>query len=184
MLTHWVTPAVGVSLVLTAGRITLATKALHQLGGVAGTLKVGLARALGAHDRVASRAARRRDAKPAAALRRAALSTVFPLGMHAACSFVVGAVATATAITDFARVWVWVSAAVWLVVFAALSVSSRSLSPLSLQVEVRTRGSQVADHRRIVRLAALDELSGTSTKVNHQNASPITSNSRNKRCSR
>jgi hypothetical protein len=45
---------------------------------------------------------------------------VFPLGMYAACSFVVGALVTATAITDFARVWVWVSAAVWVVVFAAM----------------------------------------------------------------
>ncbi|MGO9790948.1 MAG: hypothetical protein ACLP8S_16060 [Solirubrobacteraceae bacterium] len=37
-------------------------------------------------------------------------STVFPLGMYAASSFVVGALATATAIGDF-RVWVWISAA-------------------------------------------------------------------------
>ena len=46
-------------------------------------------------------------------------STVFPVGMYAACSFIVGAAANAPAITDFARVWVWVALALWLVVFAA-----------------------------------------------------------------
>jgi tellurite resistance protein TehA-like permease len=47
-------------------------------------------------------------------------STVFPVGMYAACSFVVGTVAHASGITDFARVWVWVGLAVWAVVFAAM----------------------------------------------------------------
>ena len=48
-------------------------------------------------------------------------STVFPVGMYAACSFVVGAVASVPAITDFARVWVWVAVAVWLAVLAGLA---------------------------------------------------------------
>ena len=48
------------------------------------------------------------------------LETVFPVGMYAACSFVVGTVAHASGITDFARVWVWVGLAVWAVVFAAM----------------------------------------------------------------
>ncbi len=47
-------------------------------------------------------------------------STVFPVGMYAACSFVVGAVAHAGGITSFAQVWVWVALAVWAVAFAAL----------------------------------------------------------------
>jgi tellurite resistance protein TehA-like permease len=47
-------------------------------------------------------------------------STVFPLGMYAACSFVVGAVTQTAGITDFARVWVWIALVVWLVVFAAM----------------------------------------------------------------
>lgn len=46
--------------------------------------------------------------------------TVFPVGMYAACSFVVGAAAHAGAITDFARVWIWAGVAVWLVVFVAM----------------------------------------------------------------
>ena len=47
-------------------------------------------------------------------------STVFPLGMYAACSFVVGIAARASAITSFARAWVWVALMVWLIVFAAM----------------------------------------------------------------
>jgi hypothetical protein len=40
--------------------------------------------------------------------------------MYAACSFVVGIAAHAGAITSFARVWVWVALAVWVVVFVAM----------------------------------------------------------------
>ncbi len=57
-------------------------------------------------------------------------STVFPLGMYAACSFIVGTVARASGITDFARVWVWVALAVWLVVFGPmLGRAPRALLP-------------------------------------------------------
>jgi tellurite resistance protein TehA-like permease len=44
-------------------------------------------------------------------------STVFPLGMYAACSFAVGVVAEGGAITSFARVWVWIALASWAIVF-------------------------------------------------------------------
>ena len=47
-------------------------------------------------------------------------STVFPVGMYAACSFVIATLTHASGITDFARVWVWVAVAVWLVVFAGM----------------------------------------------------------------
>ena len=47
-------------------------------------------------------------------------STVFPLGMYAACSFVVGEVAGVRPITSFARVWVWVALAGWAAVTAAM----------------------------------------------------------------
>ena len=46
-------------------------------------------------------------------------STVFPLGMYAACSFAVGLVAHVEAMTSFARVWVWIAVASWAIVFAA-----------------------------------------------------------------
>jgi tellurite resistance protein TehA-like permease len=47
-------------------------------------------------------------------------STVFPVGMYAACSFTVGDASGAPPITDFARAWVWVAVSVWLVTFAAM----------------------------------------------------------------
>jgi tellurite resistance protein TehA-like permease len=48
-------------------------------------------------------------------------STVFPVGMYAACSFIVGALTQAAGIRDFARVWVWVSLVVWVIVFGAMA---------------------------------------------------------------
>lgn len=46
-------------------------------------------------------------------------STVFPIGMYAASSFAVGGVANVAAITIFARAWVWIALAFWLIVFVA-----------------------------------------------------------------
>ena len=46
-------------------------------------------------------------------------STVFPLGMYAACSFAVGVAAHAGAIVSFARVWVWIGLASWVIVSVA-----------------------------------------------------------------
>ncbi len=54
-------------------------------------------------------------------------STVFPVGMYAACSFIDGALNHSAGITDFARVWVWVALAVWLIVFAAMVRRAPSL---------------------------------------------------------
>ncbi|HKE77850.1 MAG TPA: tellurite resistance/C4-dicarboxylate transporter family protein [Solirubrobacteraceae bacterium] len=47
-------------------------------------------------------------------------ATAFPLGMFASCSFAVGAAVDAAGITRFARIWVWVAFALWLVLFTAL----------------------------------------------------------------
>jgi tellurite resistance protein TehA-like permease len=55
-------------------------------------------------------------------------STVFPVGMYAACSFFVGSAADVTAITDFARIWVWVGSALWLVVATAMLRGGVSLA--------------------------------------------------------
>jgi tellurite resistance protein TehA-like permease len=54
-------------------------------------------------------------------------ATVFPVGMYAACSFLAGSAAHVSAITEFARIWVWVGVPVWLIVFAAMLV--RGLEP-------------------------------------------------------
>lgn len=47
-------------------------------------------------------------------------STVFPVGMYAACSFVVGDVNGIAGIVRFAQVWVWVAVAVWAAVACGL----------------------------------------------------------------
>ncbi len=47
-------------------------------------------------------------------------STVFPVGMYAACSFVVGDVDDAHGLTDFAKVWTWIALVLWLVVVLGL----------------------------------------------------------------
>jgi tellurite resistance protein TehA-like permease len=47
-------------------------------------------------------------------------ATVFPVGMYAACAFSTGQLTGITAITDFARIWTLVAAAVTLVVLAGL----------------------------------------------------------------
>jgi Voltage-dependent anion channel len=48
-------------------------------------------------------------------------ATLFPVGMYAACSFVVGNVRSAGGLTGFARAWTWVAFALWLLVAAALA---------------------------------------------------------------
>jgi tellurite resistance protein TehA-like permease len=56
-------------------------------------------------------------------------ATVFPLGMYAVCSFVVGTVARADAIRSFARVWTWIAAAVWAVVLVATVAAALTAEP-------------------------------------------------------
>jgi tellurite resistance protein TehA-like permease len=117
---HWITGGALAISTLAAGRITLAANSLGALHGVQATLKdttvvlwaltIAWLPALLAADALRPRL--RYD------VRRWA--TVFPVGMYAACSFIVGAAANAPAITEFARVWVWAAVAVWLITFAAM----------------------------------------------------------------
>jgi hypothetical protein len=117
---HWVSGgALAISTVV-AGRITIAAKTLGMFGGEHGTLKaiaLGLwvLTILWLPVLVVAEATYRRLHYD---VRR--WSTVFPVGMYAACSFIVGKAVVASEITDFARVWVWVAVAVWLVVFAGM----------------------------------------------------------------
>lgn len=46
-------------------------------------------------------------------------STVFPVGMYAACSFAAGTATHASALASFAHAWVWMALAVWAVISAA-----------------------------------------------------------------
>jgi hypothetical protein len=117
---HWITGGALAISTLAAGKLLAGAKVLAILGGGGGVLK-GVALALWvltmlwlpvlvvaeiAHPRLHYEVRR--------------WSTVFPVGMYAACSFVVGAAAKAGGITSFAQVWVWVGVAVWVAVFGAM----------------------------------------------------------------
>jgi tellurite resistance protein TehA-like permease len=133
---HWITGGALAISTLAAGRITLAANSLGALHGVHATLKdasvvlwaltIAWLPALLAAEALRPRL--RYD------VRR--WSTVFPVGMYAACSFIVGTAANAPAITGFARVWVWAGVAVWLITFTAMlrrgvQLARSESSPLS-----------------------------------------------------
>jgi tellurite resistance protein TehA-like permease len=117
---HWITGGALAISALAAGRITLGAHSLRALGGLTGTLKgvsegLWIAAIAWLPVLLACEVLRPRLGYD---VRRWA--TVFPVGMYAACSFVVGAAADVGLITDFARVWVWVAVSVWAVVSAAM----------------------------------------------------------------
>ncbi|HEY5429933.1 MAG TPA: tellurite resistance/C4-dicarboxylate transporter family protein [Solirubrobacteraceae bacterium] len=117
---QWITGGALAIASLAAARITLDTRALATLGGDSGALK-GAALVLWGMTilwlpgLVLAEARRPRLHYD---VRR--WSTVFPLGMYAASSFTLGTTVHTAAITSFARVWIWVALAVWLIVFAAM----------------------------------------------------------------
>lgn len=117
---HWVTGGALAITTVTAGRLALAARTTGALSGEHGLLKtvalvIWCATLVWLPVLLACELVRPRLHY---SVRR--WSTVFPVGMYAACSFVVGSVAGVPAITDFARVWVWVAVAVWLVVVVAM----------------------------------------------------------------
>jgi tellurite resistance protein TehA-like permease len=117
---HWITGGALAISTLAAARITLACRTLPVLAGGAGALQVMtivlwvlsiawlpvLLSAELTHRRLSYDVRR--------------WATVFPVGMYAACSFLVGSAAHVPAITDFARIAVWVGVALWVIVFAAM----------------------------------------------------------------
>ncbi len=117
---HWVVGGALAISALACAKVTQGAQALSVLGGAHGalraaTLAVWAAALCWLPVLVIAELASRRLGYD---VRR--WSTLFPVGMYAACSFATGAVAEVTPITDFARVWVWVALAVWLAVFAAM----------------------------------------------------------------
>ncbi len=117
---HWITGGALAISTLAAGKLLAGAKALAILGGGGGFLRdvalvLWVATMLWLPLLLAAEVIRPRLEYD---VRR--WSTVFPFGMYAACSFVVGAAANAGAITSFARVWVWIALAVWAVVLAAM----------------------------------------------------------------
>lgn len=124
---HWVTGGALAISTVAAGRIALAAHRTGAVAGALGALKTvalvlwcltmlwlpALVAAEVLHPRLRYNVRR--------------WSTVFPVGMYAACSFVVGSLTGTRGITDFARVWVWLALAVWLAVFAAMLSRGPSL---------------------------------------------------------
>lgn len=125
---HWVTGGALAISTVAAGRIVLAAERVDALSGGLRALKdvalvLWLLTILWLPILVAAEATR-----PRLRYNVRRWSTVFPVGMYAACSFVVGGVTRTRAITDFARVWVWVGVAVWGVVFLAMARRAPALA--------------------------------------------------------
>ena len=117
---HWITGGALAIATLAIARITLAADSLHTLTGAIGTLEeltivLWVLSIAWIPVLMIAEVARPR---PGYDVRRWA--TVFPIGMYAACSGLGGSAAHASAMTDFARVLVWIALAVWLVVFVAM----------------------------------------------------------------
>ncbi len=116
---HWITGGALAISSLAAANIATAAKALAILGDGGGRLQ-GLAVGLWVLTMLwlpVLVLAEALHPRPGYDVRR--WSTVFPVGMYAACSFAVGDAAHASAATRFAQVWVWVALAVWAIVSAA-----------------------------------------------------------------
>ena len=116
---HWITGgALGIS-ALAAAKIAAGAKAL-AIAGVGGRVLEDVAIGLWVLTMLWLLVLLFAEARwPRPSVGPARWTTVFPLGMYAACSPAVGAVAHAGAITTFARVWVWIGLAAWAIVFAA-----------------------------------------------------------------
>jgi hypothetical protein len=116
---HWITGGALAIAALAAADLSLATRSLHQPVAVADTLSAaslvlwwvafGWLPVLLAVEAL----------RPRLSYDARRWASVFPVGMYAACSFVVGATAHASGITEFARIWVWAGLALWTVVCAA-----------------------------------------------------------------
>ncbi len=125
---HWITGGALAISTLAVARIAVAGRDLHALIAIAGFLKAAsialwVLAILWLPLLVAAELRWRRFAYHAQRW-----STVFPVGMYAACSFMVAAAADAPAIRAFARVWAWVGLAVWVLVGAAMIASANHVA--------------------------------------------------------
>ena len=143
---HWVTGGALAISALAAGKIAARAKPLSVLGGGGGFLKdlavlLWVLAILWLPLLVLAEALR-----PRLHYDVSRWSMVFPVGVYAAGSYVVRAVASADAISSFARVWVWVALAVWTVVFFALV--HRTVKVLAAQTRGPRRGGEHTSKHR------------------------------------
>jgi tellurite resistance protein TehA-like permease len=116
---QWLTGGALAICALAAGQVAVAAKALHALGSLEAEL-----RALGLITWTFAVAwlpllLSTELLRPRLGYDLRRWSTVFPVGMYAACSHLIGTTAAAPAIADFARSLTWVAAAAWVIVTAA-----------------------------------------------------------------
>jgi len=130
---HWVTGGALAISTVAAGRIALAAGRTATLGGAHGALET-IALVLWCLTMAWLPALVLAEAlRPRLSYNVRRWSTVFPVGMYAACSFVVGELTGTGGIVDFARVWVWVALAVWVVVCAGMVARAPRLLSAGLQ---------------------------------------------------
>ncbi len=115
---HWITGGALAISTLAAGTITHAAKTLHEASTATGGFKTAslVLWALSIAWLPALIAAE--ILRPRLQYDLARWATVFPVGMYAACSFVVAEDAGAPAIESFARVWAWACLVAWALVSA------------------------------------------------------------------
>jgi tellurite resistance protein TehA-like permease len=113
---HWITGGALAISTLAAARITVAASELHALDGLHGALQGASLALWGLAIAWLPVLVACEVLYPRLGYDVRRWSTVFPVGMYAVCSFLVGDAADAPAIAHVARVWVWVGVAVWLVV--------------------------------------------------------------------
>jgi tellurite resistance protein TehA-like permease len=116
---HWVTGGALAISALAAGDITLAAGPLRALEGVHTELKLVTLLLWAAAVAWLPVLVGGELLRPRLVYDVRRWSTVFPIGMYATCSFIVGKTAAAPAITDFARFWTWAGVGVWIMVTAA-----------------------------------------------------------------
>jgi tellurite resistance protein TehA-like permease len=143
---HWITGGALAISALAAGKIAAGAKALTVLGGGGGFLKDLAVVLWGLAILWLPLLLLAETLRPRLHYDVSRWSTVFPLGMYAACSFVVGAVASSRPITSLARVWVWVAVAAWAVVFVAMV--HRAIKVLAAQPSGLRRGTEHASKHR------------------------------------
>ncbi len=111
---HWITGGALAISTLAAGRITLAATAIHTLAAARPALQAAALTLWALTLAWLPVLIAAELLRPRLTYDLARWSTVFPVGMYAACSFLAGRATHTRAITDFAHVWVWIALAVWL----------------------------------------------------------------------
>jgi tellurite resistance protein TehA-like permease len=124
---HWVAGGALAISTLAAGRLTVAAEGVASFSSLGSVLATGALVLWGLSIAWLPALLVFEAIRPRTGYDTRRWSTVFPFGMYAACSFVVGSAAGVATIRTFAQIWVWVAVALWLVVFSAMIERGLSL---------------------------------------------------------